>query len=196
MAVTGNPPRVVVYGGIGSGKSTFTAALAALGAVVIDADSIGHEVIRSDGPAFAAVAARWPGVLASGEVDRSALGAEVFAEPAELAELEAITHPHIAAEIMRRTEAAGDRPVVVEVPLLAPFLGDGWIWVLVDAPEELRLERTVDRGLDAADARARMASQPNDQEWHAVADWIVVNTGSVSDLEKAAAELWEHLDSP
>ncbi len=193
MGVTGNPLRIVVFGGIGSGKTTLVRQLEALGAVAIAADSIGHEVIRSDGAAFAAVSHRWPQVVVDGEIDRQALAGIVFADRSQLAELEAITHPLIGAEITRRAAAAGDRPVVVELPLVVDLVGEGWIWVLVDAPRPDRMERAVARGAAAEDVAARMDSQPTIEQWHAKADWIVPNTGSVDDLADAAQELWKQL---
>ena len=193
MAATGNPLRIVVCGGLGSGKSTLVAALGARGALIVEADAVGHEVIAPTGPAFAAVAARWPGAVVNGTIDRAALAAAVFTDPSELADLEAITHPHIGAEIQQLVESAGQQPVVIEVPVLASFVDEAWTWVLVDAPEELRLERAVARGMTEEDARSRMARQPTAAEWHRRADWIIANTGSVADLEEAAAELWEQL---
>jgi dephospho-CoA kinase len=193
MAETGNQPRVVVFGGIGSGKSTFTNLLGDLGAVVIEADRIGHEILASAGAAFAEVAAIWPQVVIEGEIDRSALGAIVFADPEALLALEAITHPLIRAEVARRAEAAAGDMIVVELPLIGEVVGPGWTWLLIDAPRDVRLARAVARGADADDIRARMASQPSDEEFHDKADWIVPNTGSLEDLTQAAAELWEKL---
>lgn len=197
MAQSGNPVRIVVYGGIGSGKSTAAALLADKGAVVIEADRIGHEILIPGGAAFSAVSGRWPDVVVDGadgaEIDRKALGAIVFAEAAALEELESLTHPAIVAEIHRRVDAAGALPVVLEMPLVRPLVGDGWTWVLIDAPAELRLERAVARGATEEDIAARMAAQPGDLEWHAKADWIVPNTGTLGDLANAIDELWAEL---
>ena len=115
---------VGLTGGIGSGKSTIAAILAELGARVIDADRIGHEVYRPGGPGFAAVVdAFGPGVVASdGKIDRRALGAIVFADPAARGRLNAIVHPLIAAELAQRIERirrdgfAG--PIVIEAAVL------------------------------------------------------------------------------
>ncbi|MCP3975133.1 MAG: dephospho-CoA kinase [bacterium] len=194
MAVSGNPLRVVVFGGIGSGKSTFTSFLAQEGAIVIEADTIGHDVLRPDGAGFDAVRSRWPQALTGGEIDRRALAAIVFTDPVQLAELEAITHPLISAEIRRRARAAGSTPVVVELPLTKALLNDdSWTWVLVEAPRQARMQRAVDRGASATDVAARMAAQPADEQWHARADWIVPNVGSLAELGEAAAELWRNL---
>ena len=79
------------------------------------------------------------------------------------------------------------------MPLIGKIVGPGWIWVLIDAPQEVRLARAVARGADPHDVEARMASQPTDAEYHAHADWIIPNTGSLEDLAAAAQELWEKL---
>lgn len=196
MAVSGNPVRVVVFGGIGSGKSTFAEMLGRLGATVIEADRIGHAILRPGGPAADAVARRWPAVVVDGVIDRGALAAVVFADREQLAELEDLTHPLIAAEVRRLAAAAGSDPVVVELPLVRDILGEGWIWVLVAAPREVRVERAVARGVAAEDVAARMDSQPGDEEWHAVADWVVTNVGSLAELAAAAAELWTAIGPP
>jgi dephospho-CoA kinase len=81
--------------------------------------------------------------------------------------------------------------VVVELPLVADILGGSWTWVLVEAPRELRMERALGRGAGAADIAARMDSQPGDEAWHARADWVVPNVGSLVELEAAASELWD-----
>ena len=190
MADTGNQPHVVVFGGIGSGKTTFTDLLGELGALVIEADVIGHEILAPEGAAFPDVAARWPEVVSGGVIDRAALGSIVFADRAELSALEAITHPLIRAEVARRAETSAAEVVVVELPLIGEVVGPGWTWVLIDAPADVRFERAVARGAGADDVRARMASQPTDDEFHAKADWIIPNTGSLEALAAAAEELW------
>lgn len=162
---------------------------------MIEADRIGHAVLRPDGPAAAAVAARWPEVVIDGEINRPALAAVVFSDADQLAELEAITHPLIAAEIERQARESAEKPVVVELPLVANILGAGWTWVLVEAPPEVRMERAVKRGAAAEDVAARMGSQPADDVWHSRADWVIPNVGSLSELEAAAIELWSEIGS-
>lgn len=193
MAASGNPLRVVVFGGIGSGKSVFAEKLGSRGALVINADRVGHEVLARDEDAIAAVASRWPQVLEAGTIDRAALGAIVFTQPDELTALERITHPAIARSIRRQIKEDPDRDVVVELPVIRDFLGEEWVWVLVDAPAEVRLERAVARGGERADIEARMAAQAQPDVLYARADWVVANTGSIEELDVAADELWSHL---
>lgn len=180
-------------GGIGSGKSTAVAAFAGLGAVVIEADSIGHEILEPEGAAYARVAARWPEVVSEGRIDRALLAAIVFSDAGQLVELEAIAHPLIAEEIAARVAAAGDRDVVVELPLASDLAGPGWTRVVVDAPRAVRLERAVRRGMDTADVAGRMAAQPERDVWIADADFVIDNEGTTEELEAQVRELWVEL---
>jgi dephospho-CoA kinase len=162
--------------------------LSDLGVVTIDADSVGHRILEPDGPAFAEVSARWPDVVVEGRIDRSRLGQIVFQDPGQLAELEAITHPHIFRIISERAaETAGG--VVVEMPLLDRLPGPDWRLVVVDARDELRIGRAVERGMTEPDVRARMASQPSRGQWLAAADAVIPNHGSLDDLESTVKTL-------
>ena len=189
--------RVGLSGGIGSGKSTVARALARRGAVVIDADVIAREVVEPGEPALAAVIERFgPGVLdAAGRLDRPKLAALVFDDAAARADLNAIVHPRVAAETARRIAAApSDAVVVLDVPLLVEAARSGYdAVVIVEAPEEVRLERLVGRGMSSDDARRRMATQASDAERRKVADVILDNAGSEDDLERQIDALWSQL---
>jgi dephospho-CoA kinase len=149
-------------------------------------------VLEPEGPAFEAVARRWPGTVVDGVIDRSRLAAIVFNDPGQLAELEAMTHPHIRRIILAMVEGA-EGPVAVEVPLLSDFLGAGWTRVVVDAPDEVRLQRLLARGVDPGDARARMRAQPSREQWLAGADVVVDNSGDEDHLMAEAERLAETL---
>ena len=184
--------RWVLGGGIGSGKSRVREILAGLGVPTIDADSIGHQVLEPDGHAFADVSSRWPEVVVDGRIDRRRLGEIVFGDPSQLAELETMTHPHIFRWI--REQAAGtDGGLVVEMPLLGRLPGTEWRLVVVDAKDELRVERAVARGMSEDDVRARMASQPTRGQWLAAADAIIPNRGSLDDLESTVKRILPYL---
>jgi len=187
---------VVLAGPIGSGKSAVGALLAVRGACVIEADRLGHAVLAPDGEASAAVAQRWPAAASHGEIDRRRLADLVFADPGELAALEAITHPHIARRIHHLVAAAGDSVVVVELPLSADLLGSGWHRLVVLAPEEVRVARAVGRGMDEADVRRRMAAQAPYDVWEASADSVVVNDGDSASLAAAVDGWWERFIGP
>lgn len=171
----------VLSGGLASGKSQVRGFLSEHGFHTIDADSVGHDVLRSDGPAFDEVAKRWPQVVEEGEVDRSALAEIVFNDPSELISLESITHPHIFGTISTQVEDV-DAPVVVEMPLIKHSLGSGWRRIVVDCRDELRLRRAVGRGMAEADVRSRMSAQPSRAEWLAIADVVVPNHGDLGML--------------
>jgi len=163
------------------------------GCCIIDADQVGHKVLEPGGEAFDQVVAAFPDVLVDGAIDRGLLAAEVFADPRRLRLLESLTHPAIRDRIHRSVEESGSRIVVVEVPLISDFLGDGWMRVVVDAPPERRLYRLHVRGMDPEDARRRMDAQPSRGEWRDAADFVVDNSGDLKDLEREVERLWSWL---
>lgn len=185
-------PNWLLCGGIGSGKSVVRKLFEDHGLNTIDADSVGHEVIQPGGRGVAEVSKAWPEAVVGGEIDRKKLGAIVFAEPAALAKLEGITHPHIFALIEERLSNL-DPPVVVEIPLLVQPFSGSWRRIVVDTIDELRLERAVARGLEEEQVLRRMASQPSRQQWLAAADLVVPNNGSIEDLEEATVAIVEHV---
>ncbi len=183
-------PRVVVAGGIGSGKSTVIGVLSELGWSVINADEVGHEVLM-DPEVIEAVAARWPRAVTDGEVSRSALAAVVFADPGELFTLEGITHPLIAGRIESWVDSVAE-PLAVEVSVLK-VANPGWgPLVIVHAAKSVRRERALERGMKAADVEARMAAQPTDAELLAAANVVIDNQGTVEDLVESVRrfDLW------
>jgi dephospho-CoA kinase len=184
--------RWILSGGLASGKSKVRELLDGAGVLTIDADRVGHRVLESDGPAFADVASRWPEVVRNGEIDRSALADVVFNDPAELAALEAITHPHIFDMISAQVEEV-DGPVVVETPILGHSLGTEWRRLVVDCRDDVRLKRAIDRGMRLDDARARMSRQPSREKWLSVADLVLPNHGSVDALGETVSVLARYI---
>jgi dephospho-CoA kinase len=190
-------------GGIGSGKSTVASMLAARGAVVIDADELAREVVEVDRPGHSAVVGRFGEkvLAANGSLDRGALAALVFNDPVALADLEAIVHPKVRAAIVARLagEATSDHVVVVDVPLLVER-GEpesfGFAGVLVvDAPLDMALERLVSRrGMDRADAQARIATQASRDERIARADFVIMNMGTLDELSEMVRRAWEWME--
>ena len=184
--------RWVLGGGIGSGKSQVRAVFEGLGVPTIDADALGHVVLEPDGPAFAAVAERWPRVVVDGVIDRRQLGEIVFGDRDELSQLEAVTHPHIFNLIRERAEEI-ESGVVVEMPLLGRKPGPEWRLMVVDADDEIRVHRAVARGMSQPEVRARMASQPSRGEWLAGSDVVIPNHGSIAELDAAVERLLPYL---
>jgi dephospho-CoA kinase len=189
--------RVGLSGGIGSGKSTVARALAKRGALVIDADAIAREVVEPGRPGLAGVVERFGEEVLDpdGRLNRPALAALVFEDAAARADLNAIVHPLVAAETLRRQAAApSDSVVVLDVPLLVEAAKSGYdVVVIVEAPPDVRIERLVARGMSADDARKRMAAQASDEERRKVADVVLDNSGSEEDLEGQIDSLWAQL---
>ncbi len=194
---------VGLTGGIGSGKSTVAGLLAGHGAEVIDVDALGRLVIAPGGRAEAAVLAEFgPGVAdADGHVDRAALAGAVFGDPTALARLTAISHPAINAELVERIDAlpAGsivvlDMAILVESTLgrIDPAHSYSRV-VVVEAPEALRVDRAVARGMRADDVRARIAAQATDAQRRAVADAVVANDADVATLTERVDRLWTQM---
>lgn len=182
-------------GGIGAGKSTVARRLQReFGAVVIDVDQLGHAVLEPAGRAYDAVIAEFGThlVTSEGAIDRAALGRLVFSDSQSLAALEAISHPAINHELDQMLAALPDDAIVVlDMAILVESTlgrnlpsGRGYDTVLVVAADrEVRLERLVNlRGMDRADALARMDSQATDAERRAVADHVVTNNGTEAEL--------------
>ena len=139
---------VGLTGGIGSGKSTVSALLAERGAVILDADAVARELQRAGQPVLAAMVERFGDEMLTedGELDRARLAALVFADPAALADLNALVHPAVGVEMVRRIEAARgtDAVVVLDSPLLAEHPRDGLAaTIVVDVPVETAVERLV-----------------------------------------------------
>lgn len=187
---------VGLSGGIGSGKSTVSARLTELGAVVIDADRLAREVVEPGMPALTQIVDRFgPGMVGpGGALDRAALGAVVFADEAARTDLESITHPRIAERTRELVAAAAEDSVVVhDIPLLAELrrASDYALTVVVDVPEDIRLHRLVElRGTDEAEARRRIAAQASDDQRRAAADVLLDNAGTVEQLHERVDRLW------
>ena len=189
-------------GGIGSGKSTVAALLERRGARIVDADAISHAVIAPGTPGSSAVVERFgAGILdPDGSIDRRALAALVFADQAALRDLEAIVHPLVSVALRQElATSAPDDVVVCVLPLLAEtdarmrYGLDGVL--VVDAPEDLALERLVhDRQMDEADARSRIAAQADRFARIAVADYVILNIGSLEELDEMTEGAWHWIE--
>jgi dephospho-CoA kinase len=188
--------RVGLTGGIASGKSSVSAILAELGAILIDADLIAREVVARGTPGLDAVVAEFgPELLTSdGDLDRPAMGALVFGDSAARKRLEAIIHPLVHARSAELEAEAGDHAVVVhDIPLLAEVGRAGSFdeVVVVDAPADLQVSRMVqDRGWTREDAESRIAAQATREDRLAIATHVIENTGTLADLRARVEEIY------
>jgi dephospho-CoA kinase len=191
--------RVGLTGGIATGKSTVSAILRELGAVVIDADALAREVVAKGTPGLAAVVEEFgPQLLTpEGDLDRAAMGALVFDDEAARRRLEAIVHPLVFERIVElETQAPAGAVVVHDIPLLAESgRADTFDAVVgVDAPQDVQVERMVrDRGWTEADALARIAAQATPEDRRAIATYLVDNTGSREELRRQVEKIYAEL---
>lgn len=186
--------RIGLTGGIASGKSTVARRFMELGVPVIDADEAARAVVAPGTPGLAQVIERFgPGVLAgNGELNRSALRALIFADPALRRDLQAILHPLIRADMERRAEASRGPYLVMAIPLLVEGGPSDRVdrILVVDAEEERQLQRLMARDGGSKDqALAILESQASRSARLAVAHDVLSNTGTVTDLRQAVDAL-------
>jgi dephospho-CoA kinase len=195
--------RVGLTGGLAAGKSTVAGLFRELGAFHIDADVIAHALLAPGGGATREVAARFGEKVVGrdGGIDRKALAAIVFADPRALADLNALVHPKVRAEIARRIadveSLASASPVaLVDAALLVEsgIHRDLDALIVVSCSEATQVARAVARGgLTEAEARARVAAQAPLREKLAVADYVINNGGSIEDTARQVRSVWNTL---
>ena len=185
--------RMRIYGltgGTGSGKSEAGQRLSHAGIPVIDADRVGHELLEPDGAAVGPVIEAFGReVTTAGAVDRAKLADRVFGDPEALRRLNAIVHPGIMQVIAGRLASlagAGHAAAVVDAALIAEN-GKRDVWldglIVVICREDIRLDRLVWlRGMDLEQARKRIAAQTPAEKKVPLADWVIVNEGSLEAL--------------
>ncbi len=188
-------------GGIASGKSVISSLLAERGAVIIDADRLGHESYRAGTEAFRRVVEAFGEDIVGpdGEIDRKRLGAKVFGDPSARKRLEAIVWPAIREMARERIEAERRRGSPVVVLEAAVLLEAGWqdlvdeVWVAEAAPETA-IERLASRnGLSREQAEARLRAQLSNDERRRHADVVIENNGTLEDLRRRVDEAWARL---
>ncbi len=192
---------VGLTGGIGSGKSTVSAGLAARGAVIIDADAITRDVQAPGAPLLAEMAERFGAdiIAADGSLDRAKVAGIVFSDPEALKDLNKLVHPAVGREMNRRIEAeiGTDHVVVLDIPLLTENPREGLAaTIVVDVPVEVQVERLVRfRGFEEDDARARIARQATREQRLERADLVIDNSGVPADLEPQLDAAWTWLQT-
>jgi dephospho-CoA kinase len=188
-------------GGIGSGKSAVAALLAAKGAAVVDADEIARAVVAPGGRAYDEVVQRFGDRVVNGDgsIDRGALAAIVFSDEDARRELNAVVHPAVGAVMGERIAAAAaadNEVVVLDIPLLVEAGGRSRYEVagvlVVDAPLDIARERLVtQRGMTEAEVSARMAAQATREQRLAVADFVIMNMGTMAELAAMTERAWD-----
>jgi len=188
-------------GGIGSGKSTVSRFLAELGAVIIDADKVGHEAFKPDTRAWREVVAAFGRQILTpdGDIDRERLGEIVFGNPDSLAQLNRIMHPRLYDIVKAQLEEyrrQGAEVVVLEVPLLieagwASLVDEVWVTVASEATVLKRLQEGV--GLSKPQALARIHSQLSSEERVKHADVIIDTDCDLDELRARVEKLWRGL---
>ena len=191
--------RVALTGGIASGKSTVSALLRDLGAVVIDADQLARDVVAPGTSGLAEVVEAFgEEVLADdGSLDRAAVAKLVFADESARRRLEGIIHPRVFEEFVRlEAEAPEGALVVHDIPLLAESgrTDDFAAVLVVDAPHRTQVERMVrDRGWTEEEAESRIAAQADREKRLAIATHVIENDGTREELEARVREVYAEL---
>lgn len=187
-------------GGIGTGKSTVSAYLQKKGFVIIDADQIARQVTEPGTPLLAELGKEFGTdiLTETGDLDRKALAAIVFADVKQRKKLDRLTHGRIIQEIQARIEAykaAGvHRGIIVDAPLLFETglnekCQQTW---LVTAKQDIRVARVRARdGMTVEEVAARIRNQMGDEEKKKRADRIIDNSGTIEELEQQIQELIE-----
>lgn len=192
----GNPFRVGLTGGVGSGKSTVADLLADMGATIVDTDAIAHALTAPGGAAIPAILVRFGGdvITREGALDRPAMRTRVFSDATARQELEAILHPLIRIESLRQCDDATGKYVVLVVPLLAENLSEYRPLLdriaVVDCDPEQQITRITARpGLDEAQARAIMAAQASRSARLSIADDVIENQADLAALRARVEQL-------
>jgi dephospho-CoA kinase len=202
--MTAQIPVIGLTGGIGAGKSTVTQMLAELGAAVIDADIVGHQIYLLDMPAWREIVKTFgPGVLnADRTINRQALGRVVFADPEALRTLNRIVHPKMLErmrELVAELRARGGlKAIVVEAAVLIEAnwtsLVD-YVWVVVASGAAVTERLAKQRNLAPDQVRARLAAQLSNEDRLRHAHVVITNNGSLAEMQAVVKHAWDQLCS-
>ena len=195
-------------GNIACGKSVVLDMLSALGAHVLDADRVTHELQAPGEPVYHAIVTEFGASILTapgGPIDRRALGAIVFADPAALRRLEQIVHPAVHARIEAWLETLGVGSLQPPTPISHPpvavidaikLLESGWkplcdaIWVVTCTPEQQVARLVATRGLSEGEAQVRVAAQPPQADKVAQADVVIDTSGSLEETRRQVEAAW------
>ncbi|MEY3346615.1 MAG: hypothetical protein RIR40_340 [Actinomycetota bacterium] len=185
---------IALTGGIGSGKSAVGDILSELGAIVVDSDQLAREVIERGTSGFDEVLARFGDeILVDGEISRSKLAELVFNDEDARKDLEGIIHPRVRELSSRVLQKSPEDSVVVnEIPLLFETQGQDRfdLVITVEADDEIRTRRLLDRGLKSYQIEKRISAQASRSQRETIADFVIENNGNLEELEKKVIQLW------
>lgn len=190
-------------GGIASGKSVVSAMLGERGALVIDADKVGHEAYAPGSGCYEAVVDAFGREIvgADGEIDRKALGGKVFGDPAQRKRLEGIVWPWMRETMDGRLAAIRAEGTAVVVLEAAVLIEADWVpitdevWVVTVAPEVARERLMVRNGLTSEQADARIGAQLSNAERVARAQVVIDNSGTLEELRTRVDAAWDALEA-
>ena len=185
-------------GGIGSGKSTVSRALVGLGATIIDAAVVGHEIYKPTNPAWKALIQIFGSdiLLPDNRVDRKKLGDIVFNDPNAMAQLNAIMRPEMKTVLVERLQEVSEQGEEVAVLDSATLIDAGWtslvdeVWLVIASKKAIIRRLRKRDGLSDDTISARLASQLTNEEQLNHADKIIKNDGTIEELTTAVKELW------
>lgn len=188
-------------GGVATGKSTAARMFRDLGAEIIDADRIGHELLARSSAVFSEIVGQFGDTIldAQGEISRRRLGAAVFADPEKLQELNAIVHPRIISQVEERAAelAAHDARSVILVDAALIFeagIGGRFRKVIVTwCPAEVQLARLMDKGMTREDAERRVAAQMPGDEKKNRADFVIDSSGPLENTRAQVERVYPSL---
>lgn len=195
---------VGLTGGIASGKSVVSVMLAEKGALIIDADKVGHEAYAPESSCYHDVVAAFGEDIVAGDgtIDRKALGAKVFGDPAQRRRLEGIVWPWMRATMERRFDELREEGAPIVVLEAAVLLEADWtplvdqVWVVIVAPAIAR-KRIVERnGLTPEQADQRIGAQLTNAERAKHAHVIIENNGTIEELRERVEAAWDGLTAP
>ena len=189
--------RVALTGGIGSGKSEAGAIFANLGAIVVDSDVLAREVIERGSTGFdEVVSAFGDQILKNGEIDRAKLASIVFEDKSKRKTLENIMHPKIREKFEDIARNANSSDILINlIPLLVETNGVKNFdrVIAISAPVDIRKQRLLNRGMKEHEISKRLDSQVSDTEREKVADFVLINSGTLGELQSEVETLYEKL---
>jgi len=186
----GRVKRIAIAGGIGAGKTVVTERLSELGAIVIDADLIAHQISEPGRPAWRALRDAFGDALLGEDatIDRPFVADVVFHDRSALRRLNHITHSYIGAEIRRQLDAHPSTVVFVALPLFRPehrgIFNLDEAWAVQVRPETAISRLCTYRGFSEDDARSRLANQMSNREREVIVDRVMWNEGTIADLHE------------